>query len=1037
MKDFSDIGAEISSLMEEIDGKISPPQQKVVEEPDTKTSLEESMARVQDRKDNLFKEDYSYIDGLAESITDLDDSGFHNNNQVTIDSNVDLTSRYISAIKRDEDTDNVNIDPYYEQKFAALTRQIMSVSNTVNTISENTLVSGIGHGPFGQAPGGGAARLVDQDDVLIDADSLVGGEVLIWNGHAWVPGSGDARPPIIGDIPPTEHPDFVDPDNNLIKGDHWIDDNGSLHIYYDNQWNKVSVYSDQVLPTDDAPYNIETPNGETFNNQQEYNEWLYTRTDRKPILSSSAPSIHPDFPADPLRVGDYWIDSNNHLYYWDGSAWTLIDAGSGRSPIFDANPPVEHPDYIAPENNLEVGDTWYDIDNGFKQYIWDGTQWVAIAPDRVEAFTRFYEAVDPSSYNSGNDGTCALTATGTTIDTITNVKVAGTDKQSKVRYAYAAGQSIVIEDDRNGAYAVLNVTAVNGIGDYDVVLIASNGTGNLTLGQNYSFGDLTDSKVQISDNPPATALEGDLWWNSDDDELTLYVYYGSNWVPAAPPVSLDGVNTTIAVALEVQEQILERLDDGEVTQTSLQDTVTTALDVQSTLENRVQALEGTVVDGVWKYGSRAWPQNAGEFDIVDASTNKTTVWQDATTLRLFNTDVNGKVYTFTEVNVSDFIRIGAPGSSAVYRAVSAARPQGDYTEFLVEIVTHEDQAYEGILNYNFEFLPAFDATAYATISYVDQQDNDIKDTIDNDCIKNSGTQVLSSSIWKLQQPDEDSVNRNYIEIENNNMKLFHVQDPTDGANEWAANKGYVDTIGNKKVSKTGTSTVSGDIVFTPSSGYSAFKMRLNGENTLKLWNSAGESRLHVEPGKVFKLTSNVNGSDAQTVKVFESGKIRISNHLLPLESSDVANRQYVDDAIAAALTRSTNPDPTPSPFSWKRENKTSGTPSEGCWFLDSNEQFAYFSTTPLEAITIDTSSAIDGTNANDFDGAGVMASFWQKLSDGHFRLIQTCEFTRWRGAYSSGSNGKVLFQLEIARKKLNWSNVPFDEVTYISIPSFF
>ena len=73
--------------------------------------------------------------------------------------------------------------------------------------------------------------------------------------------------------------------------------------------------------------------------------------------------------------------------------------------------------------------------------------------------------------------------------------------------------------------------------------------------------------------------------------------------------------------------------------------------------------------------------------------------------------------------------------------------------------------------------------------------NDIitKQYIDEKVVKTSGTQSLDASKWKIQQPDSDGVNRNYIEIENKNMKLFHVQDCTDGADEWGANKGYVDS----------------------------------------------------------------------------------------------------------------------------------------------------------------------------------------------------------------------------------------------------
>jgi hypothetical protein len=407
--------------------------------------------------------------------------------------------------------------------------------------------------------------------------------------------SGDNRPPLYDgtDNPPTFYPGLPpsDPGYNLHTGDMWIDSNGSLHIYYTGKWNKVTVYADQVLPGDDAPYLIVTPNGETFVHQKQYNEWIYTRTDRRPIISSAPPTVHPDFPAYPLREGDYWIDDNSRLYYWNGSGWAPVEGGGGRHPIFDPNEPTEHPDYSAPDNVLEIGDIWYDTDDNFKQYIWDGSNWVAVTPDRFEAFTRVYEAVSPASYNSGNDGTCALTATGATIDTITNIKLAGTDQQSKVRYAYAAGQSIVIEDDRNGAYAVLSVVTINGLGDYDVVLIANNGLGNITFGQNYSFGELTDSKVAISDSAPSPALEGDLWWNSDNDELTLYVYYNGAWVPAAPPVSLDGINTTISTALEIQNQILARVDAGEAAQTTLQATVNTALGTQVDIQAQLGTLQ--------------------------------------------------------------------------------------------------------------------------------------------------------------------------------------------------------------------------------------------------------------------------------------------------------------------------------------------------------------------------------------------------------------------------------------------------------------
>ena len=374
-----------------------------------------------------------------------------------------------------------------EDRLNSLETQLIQVRQLFR---EATMVSGIGQGGDGQTPGSGVVKAKDLDDVNLDGIQL--GDQLVWDGNQFVPGSGDTRPPIIGDLPPTEHPDFIAPDNNLKEGDNWIDENGSLHIYYDGQWNKVSVYSDQVLPSVDAPYTIETPNGESFNNQKEYNEWLYTRTDRKPILSSSAPSIHPDFPADPLRIGDYWIDDNSHLYYWDNNAWLPVSAGAGRPPIFSDEEPAEHPDFSPPDNELQTGDTWYDTDNSFKVSIYDGTQWVSVTPDRKETFARFYQYVEPSTFNSGNDNTCTFVTTGSTIDTITNVKFSGNDQQGKIRYLYNINEDILIEDERNGAYAALRVVKINDEGDYDVELEHRNGYGGLDIGQTYAFGSTAD-----------------------------------------------------------------------------------------------------------------------------------------------------------------------------------------------------------------------------------------------------------------------------------------------------------------------------------------------------------------------------------------------------------------------------------------------------------------------------------------------------------------------------------------------------------------
>ena len=74
-----------------------------------------------------------------------------------------------------------------EIKLNAMQRQITSISNSVNTMSENTMVGGIGQGGDGQTPGSGEVYLLRLDDV--DADTISVGQSLVWDGNKFIPGS--------------------------------------------------------------------------------------------------------------------------------------------------------------------------------------------------------------------------------------------------------------------------------------------------------------------------------------------------------------------------------------------------------------------------------------------------------------------------------------------------------------------------------------------------------------------------------------------------------------------------------------------------------------------------------------------------------------------------------------------------------------------------------------------------------------------------------------------------------------------------------
>ena len=230
-------------------------------------------------------------------------------------------------------------------------------------------------------------------------------------------------------------------------------------------------------------------------------------------------------------------------------------------------------------------------------------------------------------------------------------------------------------------------------------------------------------------------------------------------------------------------KIESRISEGEEKQSEIIETISDALETQgdlvsnlSTLENKVETLEGTVIDGKWYAESRSTPRTGG-FDITKGGVQSMSNW-DADFIRIHKTDNNGKVFTFAEVGIGDYIRIGAPGSSAVYKITSVPAGSLDWQAFGVEPASSFGTPVPELV-YDFEFLPSFDPSAYATIQYVDAQDDlDVKLAAVNDVstgfrIKSDGNTLISTATA-------------------GELGLYHIKDPSDGNAEWAATKGYVD-----------------------------------------------------------------------------------------------------------------------------------------------------------------------------------------------------------------------------------------------------
>ena len=221
-------------------------------------------------------------------------------------------------------------------------------------------------------------------------------------------------------------------------------------------------------------------------------------------------------------------------------------------------------------------------------------------------------------------------------------------------------------------------------------------------------------------NPPSLGEQ----FTNDTTGVT-YQYDGSKWVIIKTPGSEEAEQLGEDLAA-----LTSRVSDGETIQGQIQETVTDALVTQSdiqgdinALETKVEALEGTVTDGIWRFTSRGTPLQ-GEFDLLDGTGNKINGnWSLAQFIYLTNPDFLSVNHTFEFLGLEDYIRIGGTGGSAVYRVKSGKTGTDSLVEYQIEHVSSNGTVLESIA-YDFEFTPGFDPTAYATKSYVD----DVADT---------------------------------------------------------------------------------------------------------------------------------------------------------------------------------------------------------------------------------------------------------------------------------------------------------------------
>ena len=318
-------------------------------------------------------------------------------------------------------------------------------------------------------------------------------------------------------------------------------------------------------------------------------------------------------------VGAIWYDTNDNMkpYIWSGTSWDAVQdprpsvnssaisalesdvyAADGvttawSSDIVELNNSLS--DAEGRLNTLETADTemvvfrqseppttditgaiWYDINDNFKPYVWDGTQWLPVQDNRIEAsssavaqlFSSVYEndgvtvawSSDIVSLNNSISNAEGRLNTLETADpnmlvfrqseppTTDVVGALWYDQNDNFKpYVWDGTQWLPVQDNRitanSSAISALesDVYSADGVTvawSSDIVALSNsiNGEGGIDDRLATLESAPADMVVFNQANPPTTDVVGALWIESDNDNR-LYSWDGSNWVEGTPQIS--------------------------------------------------------------------------------------------------------------------------------------------------------------------------------------------------------------------------------------------------------------------------------------------------------------------------------------------------------------------------------------------------------------------------------------------------------------------------------------------------------------------
>jgi hypothetical protein len=245
-------------------------------------------------------------------------------------------------------------------------------------------------------------------------------------------------------------------------------------------------------------------------------------------------------PASPV-AGDLWFDTddNMHAWRWSGSAWTdLRDATiAAAQTTADGKNAIFYQTTAPATTGRKINDLWFDTDDGFRPYYWNGTAWTATAygpsalgANSVTATQLANNAVDAAAIVAGAVDTSKVNFTARAIGGITTT------------YATTAPASPIAGDlwfDTDDGMHQWRWSGSAWVDVRDALIAAAQTTAD---GKNAVFYQAAA--------PPTTGRQvNDLWFDSDDG-FKPYYWNGTAWTAAAYGASALAANSVTATQIQ-------------------------------------------------------------------------------------------------------------------------------------------------------------------------------------------------------------------------------------------------------------------------------------------------------------------------------------------------------------------------------------------------------------------------------------------------------------------------------------------------------